>query len=996
MAIILLTNNSRGIGQTIRCAVIGDVLAKTGAKPVFFAQGQGLEPFFNGHIGKCIPYIGKLSKREQVTMAKDIENYALLSEPSVLIEDTYPLEWCFPGSISRALVIGPTDFSYLKQMRKRFAEQIGTWLMADSPGSPTWPYNPGQTKELLNWPNVEILGPIYRKPNAADIKAACKLISHDPGRPVCLFTMGSNEQLLESDYVEKFGQIALLIRVRLKSIIPDIRCIFVKGPLIDSGVPIPAGFEILERVDCLPALVNISFAAVIKPGFNLIWECINGRTPFFAIDGETLGKPIGKCINYLRQHGLYPDSPFKKWTDESFRSEYERKCSTIVEKFSGVPQIPAFEKLVNPATRTSNRSVHMHKSKSSKRSKKRVLFVADNGIGIGHVIRSVRIAVEMQSLGHDVHLVFESSNPSAKDLIPIPFTLIPNLSDHNPQVGRYDAQFEEILDDFDPHAVVFDRHLTFKDTISNLLSLRFRYRAALSSVPSVDLLAGILERKDVDKTIFLHSVKDFRIMYGSQVYQIVAEAGSVEFAGGPIYPKPLPAQQKETVKVPREPFVVFINGGGGEHYGKRDTEIIARVVNYTAQKLIENQNLETIFIGGPNFKHYDLIDRQYVQCVTFASNIIELMKAARVTVLRPGFNLTREAYDSARAIVALQTYQYQEATRQHLSLLMNHPAFKVAALDGENVYQTIILLLSPGKALKPPSLWQDGSPAIINLLTGQPVNEKPLNYALEHLNAMQGDKRLVIRVDDVVTLDEPLHWLLTKLSERKLCTSLEIIPYHTNIRENHLQAYDPSHLFFEVSQHGYSHLSIQPPDIPPGEFPYEIDKYPYADEIIENIRQGRNFLVKNFPNTFAGGFSAPYDACPAWLSTLWAELGGKFISTIFTQLLRSPIPVVQVTTDPWNWDKDRLKSHANIFASLASRFARHGQAGLVFHHKKLTDPGDRADIETLLNIMIDANITSIKVSDWVLNNSQHQFNSVSRQSFFQEKPVGIRGLMNAP
>lgn len=984
MAVILLTNNSRGIGQTVRCAAIADVLSKEVVKPVIFAQGQGIEPFFNGHIGKCIPYISKLTKREQETLVKDMGNYALLSEPSVLIEDTYPIEWCFSGSISRALVIRPTGFSYLKQMRKRFAERIGTWLIADSPGSPTWPYNTTQTKELLNWTNVEILGPIYSKTNAEDIKAACELISHDPGRPVCLFTMGSNEQHLESDYVEKFVQVALLIQVRLKSIIPNIRCIFVKGPLIDSGVPIPVGFEILERVDCLPALVNISFAAVIKPGFTLIWECINGRTPFFAIEGDTGGKPIGKYINYFRQHGLYPDPPFKKWTDESFRTEYERKCSAIVSNFDGVPQIPAFEKLVNPTAQSSNHSIHMPGGKSSNRFHKRVLFVADNGIGIGHVIRSVRIALEMQSLGHDVHLVFESSNTWAKDVIPIPFTLMPKFSDHHPQGALYYAQFEEILNDFDPHAVIFDRHVTFKDAISNLLSLRFRYRAALSSAPSVDLLAGILERKDVDKTIFLHSEKDFRIMYGSQVYQIVAESGCVKFAGGPIYPKPLPSQPKETVKVPLEPFIVFINGGGGEHYGKRDTEIIARVVNHTAQKLIENQNLKTVFIGGPNFKHYNLIDRKYVQYVTFAPNITVLMKAAAVTVLRPGFNLTREAYDSARAIVALQTYQYQEATRQHLSLLMNHPAFKVAALDGENVYKTIILLLSQGNALKPPSLWHDGLPAIINLLTGPHVMEKPLKYALEQLNSMQCEKRLIIRVDDVITLDEPLHWLLTKLSERKLCASLEIIPYHTNIQENHLKAYDPSHQFFEVSQHGYSHLSIQPPGIPPGEFPYDIDKYPYTDDIIENIREGRNIMVKNFPKRFAGGFSAPYDACPTWLPTLWAELGGKFISTIFTQLLCSPIPVIQVTTDPWNWNQDRLKSHANILASLTSQFARHGQAGLVFHHKKLTDPGDRSNLEILLDIMNDANVTSIKLSDWTLNNSLHELTSVSQRSFFQK------------
>jgi hypothetical protein len=994
MAVILLTDNSRGIGQTVRCGAIGDVLAKKVTKPVIFAQGQGLEPFFKGHIGKCIPYINTLSKRERETLLKDIENHALLSEPSVLIEDTYPLAWRFPGSISRALVIPPTGFSHLEQMRKRFAGQIDTWLMADSPGSPTWPYNPSQTKELLNRTDVEILGPIYRKTNPGDIKAARELISHDPGRPVCLFTMGSNEQHLDSDYVEKFVQVALLIQVRLRSIVPGIRCILVKGPLIDSGLAIPPGFEILERVDCLPALVNISFAAVIKPGFNLIWECIAAGTPFFAIEEETPGKPIGKCIKYLRRHGLYLDSPFKKWLDESFRSEYERKCSAIVGKFSGVPQMPAFEKLVNPGAQSKKRGVHIHRDKSSSRSHKRVLFVADNGIGIGHVIRSVRIAVEMQSLGHDVHLVFESSAAWAEDVIPIPFTLIPKFSHRHPWAARYYNQFEEILNDFDPHAVVFDRHVTFKDTISNLLSLRFRYRAALSSVPSVDLLAGILERKDVDKTIFLHSEKDFQTIYGSQVYQIVNETGVVEFAGGPVYPKPVPSQPKETVKVPTGPFILFIIGGGGEHYGKHDTEMIARVVNHTAQQLSENQNLETIFIGGPNFKHYNLIDHKYVQCVTFASNIIELMKLARATVLRPGFNLTREAYDSARAIVALQTYQYQEATRQHLSLLMNHPAFKVAALDGDSVYQTITLLLSQGNDLKPPSLWQDGLPAIINLLTQDHVNEKPLTYALEQLNSMPCEKRLIIRVDDAAALDEPLDWLLTKLSERNLCASLEIIPYHTNIRESHLKAYDPSQQFFEVSQHGYSHLSIQPPGIPPGEFPYDIDKYPYADDIIEHIREGRNILVKNFPKTFAGGFSAPYDACPTWLPTLWAELGGKFISTIFTRLLRSPIPVVQVTTDIWNWNKDRLKSHANIFTSLVSQFARRGQAGLVIHHKKLTEPGDRSDIETLLDTMMDAGITSIKLSDRVLNNSPNELTSVSQRSFFQEKPVRIKRLTN--
>jgi hypothetical protein len=117
-----------------------------------------------------------------------------------------------------------------------------------------------------------------------------------------------------------------------------------------------------------------------------------------------------------------------------------------------------------------------------------------------------------------------------------------------------------------------------------------------------------------------------------------------------------------------------------------------------------------------------------------------------------------------------------------------------------------------------------------------------------------------------------------------------------------------------------------------------------------------------FPTTFKGGFSAPYDFYPDGLGNAWSDVGGSYISVVWS---RHPtvLPIVRLTDDPWDWMTTRARPIRDIVANVERAFDANGYAGLVLHPQVLLEPGETQRHADLLDELLARGCASRLISE---------------------------------
>src|SRR5262249_11380612 len=132
----------------------------------------------------------------------------------------------------------------------------------------------------------------------------------------------------------------------------------------------------------------------------------------------------------------------------------------------------------------------------------------------------------------------------------------------------------------------------------------------------------------------------------------------------------------------------------------------------------------------------------------------------------------------------------------------------------------------------------------------------------------QAWKRLFLRIDDVVGIDDRLRRLLDAINEIGATVSFEVIPRLSHLTQVQLQAIAGSSIArYEVGQHGVCHFPAHPFCESRSEF-RDKQEFPTNGEL-HALTQCREALAIRFPDLFAGGFSPPFDSLPRWLPAAW-------------------------------------------------------------------------------------------------------------------------------
>ena len=591
-------------------------------------------------------------------------------------------------------------------------------------------------------------------------------------------------------------------------------------------------------------------------------------------------------------------------------------------------------------------------------------FLALNGDGLGHLVRTTIVCRALESVG-ERPVIFSQGIFPLDDVVRLPGTHVPSLWRADESVRRRVASDLRSMTEISAPAVLVE------DTHPNPIAMPANTRRVLLVRPTTFEYLSLLNERygSVYSAFLLCDAPDSPTWPYSAAQTEAVLRWSRWHVIGPVYragtESDLAAVRERYALEGGQRLCVFSMGGGGQlHPTDLDAERFVAFSSEVAKKLKDDDpDTRLIFVRGPYFPPTVRIDGCF-EVVAQEPRMPALLALADGAVIRTGFNTTWECLAGGTPFWPFLGTTYEEPTAERLSRLRNcglladdldmfvkntrrREEFRRSSLDGRAVawdargarLQRLIMDCPPNREPRAGGLQRDR-----RFVAGDRV------YGASRRFRLGRSIPLAIRVDDVISLDSTLVWLLRLLSSHRWQASLEVVPYLFDFDETALDAFDPARDLFEVSQHGYAHVPRSRPDGRRYEFDPDSPAPDARDR--DDIGWGKERLEQVFPARFSGGFSPPFDGFPGWLPTVWADRGGTFVSSMFTgRLESSPIPVIRAGVDVWNWSQNRARERHEILRGVERQAKQDGHAGLILHTHRLQGRFDRARLVWLLELL---------------------------------------------
>jgi hypothetical protein len=450
---------------------------------------------------------------------------------------------------------------------------------------------------------------------------------------------------------------------------------------------------------------------------------------------------------------------------------------------------------------------------------------------------------------------------------------------------------------------------------------------------------------------------------------------------GPVFRQLSPANLREVREryslADGQRVYVFTMGGGGTR-SEQDTDVADFLERGTriAQSLRSaDPECRLIFVRGPFFPT-DVGLPVLFESVGVEQYVPELLASSDGAVIRPGFNTLWECLRANVPFVPISGTTYREPVEERLGRLEQFGLTGADCLElwgreswrsdfverGRRVTGRWTGMPEPDvvrRILEPPEGYR---PVWASAASAAPLFGAKLEGGVspevvgELLRNVVGEKRLLIRLDDIVALDEPVLWLLEVFRRRRLFASLEVVPYLSNLSDEDLDAVDAEALL-EVGQHGYAHIPRFDEKGRKGEF------WPRSEAELrlaaQQIAAGFSKLSAAFPRRFRGGYSPPFDGMPAWGDPVWLEAGVRYLSLMRADAPSSRTPTIRLRTDLWNWKENRPRPALAVVREVAADMSEHGYAGIVIHPRLLCNQSERVRFTKLLDALIGAGATTL-------------------------------------
>jgi len=338
MAYLLLPLNGTGRGHLTRALIFAEWLREAGRQPMIALQGSSRYSAAPSVPTTNVPTLHGMAEEKCQRVADDLAGTALLSGPSVIIEDTHPRRVRWPEGIRHVIVVRPTIIDHMRLLNRLHGEKAARLLICDHPASPTWLYDAAETAEILSWPSWDFLGPIFRTATAEGVDRVREKYRLRTDEELFVFSMGGGGEVEGSGDRLAFIETASAMAGQLRKLVSKPRFVFVRGPLFPAQIALPGIFEEVPDEPDLPSLFALAKGAVVRPGYNVTWECIAAGTPFISLRGTTYSEPVQARLDALTERGIETSPDPSRLVDPTARARFSAVCAEVLGRFSGSPR----------------------------------------------------------------------------------------------------------------------------------------------------------------------------------------------------------------------------------------------------------------------------------------------------------------------------------------------------------------------------------------------------------------------------------------------------------------------------------------------------------------------------------------------------------------------------------------------------------------------------------------------------------------------------------
>src|SRR6266542_2805736 len=131
MAYVLLPLNGIGRGHLTRALIFSDWLRQAGRLPMIALQGSSRYSAAPSVPTTNIPSLYRMEEDKAQRVADDLAQVAMMSGPSVIIEDTHPRRVRWPRELRHLVVVRPTRIDHMRLLNRGHGATAGRLLVCD-------------------------------------------------------------------------------------------------------------------------------------------------------------------------------------------------------------------------------------------------------------------------------------------------------------------------------------------------------------------------------------------------------------------------------------------------------------------------------------------------------------------------------------------------------------------------------------------------------------------------------------------------------------------------------------------------------------------------------------------------------------------------------------------------------------------------------------------------------------------------------------------------
>ncbi len=439
-----------------------------------------------------------------------------------------------------------------------------------------------------------------------------------------------------------------------------------------------------------------------------------------------------------------------------------------------------------------------------------VVFLAIDGFGLGHLIRSSIVSHALASIG-ERPVIFTEGKYRPAALTKFPIRLVPPLHGVTDEVRkRVSSELLSMAAISLPAVLVEDTHpapIELPAAVRRVLLVRptsFEYLVRLNDRLGA-LYSAFLLCDSPDSPTWPYDDVQTRQLAGWKKWSVI----------GPLYRTPSEEEIQEvrtrhSVSEDQE-LCVFTMASGGVHVFDTKGQDIIRFLRLASQVADVVQTARPtprmMFVRGPYFPPRIPIPSRF-EIVREEPQMPALLKIAKGAVIRTGFNTTWECLSAGTPFMPMIGTGYVEPFAARLNRMAslglvpsNIESFWFDDQWRAEYRRTVAGIVAAHSGAPDPR-------RVGGLILG-PQRTRPTAMRKPRASRPSSAKHripLVIRIDDVVCEEPALCWLLDLLASRGMRASLEVVPYLVRLDQAFLDRFDPSGALFEVSQHGYAHV----------------------------------------------------------------------------------------------------------------------------------------------------------------------------------------------